>query len=201
MNIDLLVTQKGEVGLLCSKNLIGRASATILDPSNGMLVVEFATMDSMGLNIPIESEFFDLLDNSPFLHVGSVVDGKIGQAYQVPLMILNDPYRMQLLGHAKPPEKPLSAFRYFAQNCVLGQPVHRDDMGDESTSGGILGDTSPSSLEFAQQLTKRHSMELQNIQVQEMNVPGLGLGSSGNAQRTRYTGKGTSDPLSGDNEE
>jgi hypothetical protein len=194
MNIDLLITQKGEAGLLCSKNLIGKANATILDPGDGMLVIEFATMDSMELNIPIQSEFFELLDNTPFLHVGSVVDSKIGQAYQVPLMILNDPYRMRLLGHKKPPEKPLSAFHYFVQNCVLGQPVHRDDMGDEATIGGILGDVSPSSLEFAPQLTKRYSLEVQNIAAPAMNVPGLGLGGNGSAARTVYPrGKTSSD--------
>ncbi len=187
MNIDLLVTQKGEAGLLCSKNLIAKALGAILDTENGLLSLEFEMMDQMDMNIPIESEFFDLLDNTPFLHVGSVKDNKIGQAYQIPLMILNDPYRTQLLQHSRLPDKPLSAFHYFVKGCVLGQPIHRDDMGDEDTSGCILGDVTPSSLEFAQHLVKRHGLELQNIHAPEMNAPGLGLGGSGSARRTRYT--------------
>jgi len=201
MNIDLLVTQKGEAGLLGSQNLISKAIAAVLDPSDGSLSIEFEQIDSMELNIPIESEFFELLDATPLLHVGSVVDGKIGQAYQTPLMILNDPYRMQILQQARPPEKPLAAFYYFVKDCVLGQPVHRDDMGDEDTSGCILGDTAPSSLEFAPQLTRRYSMELQNIHAPDINVPGLGLGSGGSAQRTNYTGSGKTSDRSGEDEE
>ena len=182
MNIDLLVTQKGEAGLLCSRNLISKAMAAILDTSDGSLSIEFAEMEPMDMNIPIEEEYFDLLDATPFLHVGSVKDGKIGQAYQVPLMILNDPYRMQLLQSTRPPEKPLAAFHYFVKSCVLGQPVHRDDMGDEDTSGCILGDTAPSSLEFAPQLVKRHGLEMQNIPVPDI-LPGMGLGTSGSTTR------------------
>lgn len=198
MNIDLLVTEKGEAGLLCSKNLIAKALGAILDTDNGILSLEFGTMDQMDLNIPIQSEFFDLLDNTPLLHIGSVKDDKIGQAYQIPLLFLKDPYRTQMLQHVRPPEKPLSAFHYFVKNCVLGQPVHRDDMGNEDTSGCILGNVTPSSLEFAQHLVRRHGMELQNIQVQEMNVPGLGLGGSGSARRTKYTT--TTDPSDKDDD-
>ncbi len=203
MNIDLLVTEKGEAGLLCSKNLIAKALGAILDTDSGILSLEFESVDQMDLNIPIEPEFFDLLDATSHLHIGSVSNNKIGQAYQVPLLFLNDPYRTQMLQHVKAPDKPLSAFHYFVKNCVLGQPVHRDDMGDENTSGCILGDVSPSSLEFAQHLVRRHGMELQNIHVQELNVPGLGLGGSGSAQRTRYTNNrgGTSNPFSSDDEE
>lgn len=190
MNIDLLVTQKGEAGLLCSKNLIAKALGAILDTDNGILSLEFEIMDQMDLNIPIEAEYFELLDATTHLHVGSVKDNKIGQAYQIPLLFLNDPYRTQMLQHTRLPEKPLSAFHYFVKNCVLGQPVHRDDMGDEETIGCILGDITPSSLEFAQHLVRRHGMELQNIQVQELNVPGLGLGGSGSARRTNYTNSG-----------
>jgi len=199
MNIDLLVTKKGEAGLLCSKNLIAKALGAILDTDNGILSLEFETMDQMDLNIPIESEFFDLLDATTHLHVGSVKNNKIGQAYQIPLIILNDPYRTQMIQHTRPPDKPLSAFHYFVKNCVLGQPAHRDDMGDEDTSGCILGDITPSSLEFAQHLVRRHGMELQNIHVPEMNVPGLGLGSSGSAGRTTYpNGKAGSGQLDED---
>lgn len=189
MNIDLLVTKKGEAGLLCSRNLISKAQAVVLDSGNGILSIEFAQMDSMDMNIPIEEEYFDLFDNTPFLHIGSVKDGKIGQAYQVPLMILNDPYRMHLLQSSRPPEKPLLAFQYFVKDCTLGQPIHRDDMGDETTNGCILGDTLPSSLEFAPQLAKRHGFEIQNIPVPDI-LPSLGPGGGATTRRSTWNSGG-----------
>lgn len=184
MNIDLLVTQNGEAGLLCSENLVKKALGAVLDTQSGVLSLEYVDMDTMDLNIPIEEDFFSLLDAAPFLHVGSVKDGKIGQAYQIPLMIPDDPYRAQMLQHVQIPDKPLAAFHYFVKNCVLGQPAHRDDMGDEDTSGCILGDAVPSSLEFAPQLMRRHGLELQSLHTPEMNLPGMGLGTSGSARRS-----------------
>ena len=190
MNIDLLVSQKSEAGLLCSGNLVTKVSGAILDTNGGALSLEFTDMDTMGLNIPIEEEFFALLDATPLLHIGSAKEGKIAQAYQIPLMILNDPYRSQMLQNVKTPNKPLAAFHYFVKNCVLGQPVHRDDMGNEDTIGCILGDVSPSALEFAQHLARRHGMELQNVPAPEI-LPGIGLGGNSSTTTRRSTGKQT----------
>ncbi|MFP4098770.1 MAG: hypothetical protein ACLFP8_06085 [Alphaproteobacteria bacterium] len=176
MNIDLLVSQKGEAGLLCSENLVKKVLSAILDLESGELSLEFVDMDHMELNIPIEESFYEYLDAKPFIHIGSVKDGKVGQAYQTPLHFLNDPYRMQLLKYATLPDKPLVTFHYFIRNCVLGQPAHRGDMGDEDTIGCILGEVAPASLEFAPQLAKRVGFEMQNIPLPEFNAPGLGLG-------------------------
>lgn len=196
MNIDLLISRNNEAGLLCSENLISKAVGAILDTENGQLSFEFEQMEPMELNIPIEAEFYDLIESSPLIHVGSVKNGEIGQAYQIPLYILNDPYRTQMLEQAEKPKVPLQAFYYFVKNCFLGQPAHRDDMGNEDTSGCILGDTTPSSLEFAKELTKRHGMELQSAPSLNVAPSGLGLGGSGSAGRTRYTGGASRQPLS-----
>jgi hypothetical protein len=145
MNIDLLFTPKGESGLICSENLIKKAIGILFDPQSGTMSIEYADADHMDLNIPVEDEFFERLDFCPHLHIGAVKDGKIAQAYQVPLMMLNDPYRGEMLRRAQPPDKPLAAFQYFIKSCVFGQPVHRDDAGDEDTLGCILGEAQPAS--------------------------------------------------------
>lgn len=186
MNIDLLVTQKGEVGLLSSENLVKKAIGVLFDPEQGFLSFEFADMDSMDLNIPVEGEFTPMLDSCPLIHFGAVKDGKIAQAYQIPLMFLNDPYRTQAYRSAKPSPKPLAAFSYFIRACTLGQPVHRDDAGDESTMGCILGDSLPSALQFAPHLARRHTMEVAPSAAPHINAPGLGLGGSGSSGRTTY---------------
>lgn len=200
MNIDLLVTQRGEAGLLCSENLVKKALGALFDPETGMFSLEFVDMDHMELNIPVEGDFHALLDASPMLHIGSAKEGKIAQAYQIPLMFLNDPYRAQALQQIDPPEKPLASFYYFVKNCILGQPVHRDDTGNEDTLGCILGDVSPSSLEFAQHLARRHGMEVQNINAAELNVPGMGLGSSSSSRSSGGSYYQSSDKSSKDSD-
>ncbi len=187
MDIDLLITPNGQAGLLSSENLVKKTIGILFDPENGMMSLEFADMDHLDLNIPVEEEFFERLDHCPQIHIGAIKDGKISQAYQVPLMFVNDPYRAEAFQNLQPPSKPLAAFYYFVKNCVLGQPVHRDDAGDEETSGCILGDAAPSGLEFAKHLARRHGMEIGNIAAPQMNAPGMGLGGGGSSS-TRYYG-------------
>lgn len=179
MNIDLLFTPKGEAGLICSENLFAKTVGVTFDKTGGMLTLEFSAMDDMELNIPVEAEFFDRLDLCPQIHIGAVKNGKIAQAYQVPLMMLDDPYRANAFRHVKAPKKPLAAFSYFIKSCVFGQPVHRDDAGDESTMGCILGEVAPVSLEFAPHLERQYTFEAAPVAAPSINAPGLGLGGSG----------------------
>lgn len=191
MDIDLLVTPEGEAGLLSNENLIKKAVGIIFDTENGVLSLEFVDMDHLDLNIPVEESFYATLDANPQIHLGSVQDGKIAQAYQVPLMFLDDPYRAEAFENTEPPPKPLDSFYYFVQHCVLGQPVHRADAGNEDTLGCILGDNAPSSLQFAHHLARRHGLEAQNantnVNTHSVNTPGLGMGgASGGSGGTYY---------------
>ncbi len=166
-----------------------------MDSNSGVLTLEFTDGDHMNLNIPVEEEFYAALDMCALMHIGAVKEGKIAQAYQVPLMFLDDPYRADAFKNVKTPDKPLAAFDHFVRKCVLGQPVHRDDAGNEDTIGCILGDAKPSALEFAPHIARRHSIEMSPNAAPNINAPGMGLGGSGSAARTRYnTGnKGTTD--------
>lgn len=179
MNIDLLFNARGEAGLLSSENFIKKMVGVVFDMQAGMLSLEFVDMSHMDLNIPVEGGNFRYLEFAPLIHVGAVKGGKIAQAYQVPLMLLDDPYRAEAFKGVKLPKKPLEAFHYFVKTCVLGQPVHRADAGDESSLGCIIGETLPSSLEFAPHLARRHTLEVAPTSPQPVIAPGLGLGSGG----------------------
>lgn len=190
MNIDLLFNAKGECGLLSSENFVKKLVGVVFDTAEGMLSLEFTDMSHMDLNIPVEPDYFNTLEFTPLVQIGSVVEGKISQAYQVPLMLLDDPYRAAAFKNVKVPTKPLESFYYFVKNCVVGQPVHRDDAGDESTAGCILGDAQPSSLEFAPHLARRHTLEVMPSADLNLSGPGLGLGGSsggGGARAARQT--------------
>lgn len=181
MDIDLLFTGQGEAGLIANGNFIKKAAGAVLDTKTGILTIEYVDSDYMEFNIPVEQEFFATLDACQQIHVGAVKNGNIAQAYQVPLMFLDDPYRGEAMRHTRQPSNPLQAFGYFVKRCTNGQPVHRDDLGNEDAMGCILGDASPSALQFAPHLARRHALEAgprTNAPVHAPRMGGPGLGSS-----------------------
>ncbi len=193
MDIDLLFTREGEGGLICSGNLVQKAIGVLFDNKNGLMSIEFADGDYMELNIPVEQGFFEALDYTQSLHIGAVKQGHIAQAYQVPLMFQDDPYRGEALMQATREEQAfaLTAFESFIKRCITGQSVHRDDLGDEDSMGCVLGDASPGALEFAPHLARRRNLEIKP-QLDLGHVPGLGLGSSGGGGGVRSGSDGSS---------
>lgn len=183
MNIDLLFTNKGEAGLISSENLIKKVAGVVLDSQSGLLTLEFVDMDYLELNIPVDSEYMIALDRCAQIHLGAIKSGNISQAYQIPLMFLDDPYRTEAMMKVKQLPNPLAAFDYFIKQCSSGQPVHRDDLGDDSTMGCVLGEMGPAELQFAPHLARRHQMEVAPKAAPSgpsgPSAPGMGLGGSG----------------------
>ncbi|MGQ0527466.1 MAG: hypothetical protein ACT4OY_05480 [Alphaproteobacteria bacterium] len=181
MDIDLLFTRAGEAGLISSENLVKKAAGAVLDTKTGLMTLEYVDSDYMELNISIDPDFFGMLDANPHIHIGAVKNGNIAQAYQVPLMFLDDPYRGQAMMSMPPENYALQSFNIFVRRCNTGQPVHRDDLANEGTMGCILGDAAPSSLQFAPHLARRHAMEMapKSAPHHAPRMSGPGLGSSG----------------------
>ena len=195
MNIDLLFTQGGEAGLICSENLVTKAAGVVFDTQTGVLTLEFNDMDFLEMNIPVDAEFFGMLDYAAQVHVGAIKEGSIAQAYQIPFMFLDDPYRGEAFKDVKQPANPLVAFDYFVKSCTAGQPVHREDLSDDS-AGCVLGDAVPSALQFAPHLARRHAIEAAPKMAPNApgpSTPGLGGGGGGSARHStshRQSGQG-----------
>jgi len=192
MNIDLLFTQDGEAGLIASDIPVKKIAGVLLDTQSGLMSFEYADMDHLELNIPIDAEFFSVLDGCSMLHIGSYKNEHIAQAYQIPLMFLDDPYRGDMLGQAQDHPMPLTAFGQFIKRCIAGQPVHRDDLGDDDAMGCILGDAVPSALQFAPHLVRRLGMEAKPSAQPSgpgPSAPGLGGGSSSGGGRSYFQPK------------
>lgn len=191
MNIDLLFTETGEAGLIASENPIQKAIGIVLDTQTGILTAEYADMDYTEYNIPVEADYFAALDQIQTIHLGAIKNGNISQAYQIPLLFSDDPYRTAQMGQTPQRPNPLMAFEFFVKSCIAGQPVHRQDLGDENAMGCILGDAIPSSLQFAPHLARRLGMEASPKANPALNLgpsaPGLGLGSGGAAPPPRNT--------------
>ena len=205
MNIDLLFTQNGDAGLIASQNFLKKLAGVVFDTESGLLTLEYQDMDYIELNIPVEKEFHATLDMCAHIHIGAVKDGTIAQAYQVPFMFLDDPYRMEAMQGVKQHANPLQAFDYFVKACVFGQPVHREDLSDDEAMGCILGDAVPSSLQFAPHLARQRTLEAGLRAAPKApgpNTPGLGSGRSGQVRTSgRTNGRtGRTPPKKGDEE-
>lgn len=180
MDIDLLFTQSNEGGLIASENFAKKIAGILMDTETGLLTIEFVDIDLLEMNIPLEESSYFRLENNTHLHIGSVIDGVVAQAYQAPLMFLDDPYRGEALGEMAVPQ-PLIAFDYFLKNSIFGQPVNREDLSDEAKSGCILGDMEPAQLQFAPHLARKLAVELgpkATPNAPGMNAPGLGSGGA-----------------------
>lgn len=195
MDIDLLFTESGEAGLLSNQNLIKKALGALIDTQTGLFSIEYNDGDYLEFNIPVEQDYFPWLDRVQQIHVGAIKEGEISQAYQIPLMFADDPYRGDSYGQAQAARNPLVAFEYFVKSCVAGQPVHREDLGDEDKMGCILGDASPSSLQFAPHLARRHSLEASpNAAPSGPGPAGPGLGGGGGSTGGGYTTRTSGTP-------
>lgn len=183
MDIDLLFTPAGEAGLISRENLVKKVSGAVLDTKSGLMTLEYTDMDYLELNIPVDAAFFKVLDSLAQIHIGAVKDGHISQAYQIPLMFADDPYRAEALKQVMQTPHPLQVFGQFIKRCASGQPVHRADLGNEATMGCVLGDASPQSLQFAPHLARRHAMEVSPRLAPGHGPAGPGLGGSSSAGR------------------
>ena len=90
MQIDLLVTHKGEMGLLTDAPFSSDPSGVIYDGLERSLTLEFAqSFDSIPLNVPLSDELAALIIRLDSLHVGVLEKGRIVSAGQLPLMLVN----------------------------------------------------------------------------------------------------------------
>lgn len=190
MNIDLLLNDTGQAGLIASENLIKKAIGITLSSKEGQLTIEFADADTMHLNTLVTEDLIDELEMMQTLHIGAIMGGHIAQAYQVPLLFEDDPYRLETLQAAEQHPQPLQAFNYFIKTCTRGQPVHREEVSDEQALGCILEGHAPASLQFAPHLARR--VQLEKAQKAQPNVPtqapGIGLGGSGGTTTNNTSG-------------
>lgn len=87
MQIDLLATRRGEVGLVSNRAFESDISGIIFDVAERSLTLEFgASMDSLKLNVPVGEDFVPWLRATNYLHVCAVEKGRMTYARQVPLM-------------------------------------------------------------------------------------------------------------------
>ncbi len=180
MNIDLLFTAQHECGLVSDESFHAPVAGIMYDAQTGFINLEFSDADSMELNIPVEQGYGQQLTRTIEMHVGIIEDGTIADNRQVPIVLLNDPFGGGNAGtFAVKPSRSVMAFETFMKNCSSGQPVNRDDLGDEDSANSVMGGINPAVLQFAPHLARQRTMEAAPKQQLAPKGPAMGMGGGG----------------------
>ena len=161
MDIDLFVSPYGECGLLCNETFDSPPAGVIFDAETLELTKEFLETSPFHLNITVEEELRDKILLAQKFYIGFLQDGLISDTIEVPLLYLNDPYGSDFNAHKKlsKPARSMVAFEQFMKRCTSAQPIHREDLGDETSNGSVLKGMDPKHLEFVPQLIRQRMLE------------------------------------------
>ena len=191
MNIDLLLTGNGDAGLVCDELAQGPVAGVMFDSETGFMSLEYTEIDALDLNIPIDDSYIETLYYATSIQIGTIIDGEIRDSRQVPILILNDPQANSDRARFAKPRSSVVAFERFLKACVTGQPIHRADLSDETSTGSVMGGMNTAILKFAPNLARQRTMEIAPTHAPKgPNAPGLNMGGGGG-----YRGGGQAKPI------
>jgi len=202
MQIDLLSTPGGELGLVSNRSFDSKVSGVIFDVGEHSLTLEFgASMDSLKLNIPVGDDFMGLLKSAHYLHVCAIEKKKMTLATQVPLMKVSMEEEDYVSGAISQGVSPL---QLWLANSKFAQSVHRDNLADTGSNGGIMNreGLSAATVSVAPQLQQQLVKEQQLAQkVQLQNAPRMVPPSLGPGGGSPQIGLGRYSPRAPDGSE
>ncbi len=192
MNIDLLITKAGDIGLVGDRKLSGTVAGVFYDAETRQVSLEYTDMAMMELNIPVEDDISQRLESVFFVQIGVITNGTIQENRNVPLYLLND----QSYEQARPsrPPQSVTAFEKFLKSCIAGQPVHREDLGAENDTASIMSGINRAVLQFAPHLARQKTLEAQNtLDMSGPSAPSMGGMGGGGGRRTIPSRHNTTD--------
>ena len=186
MNIDLFVTRQSEAGLVCAGSFPAPVAGVILDAETQEITLEFASGETFHLNIPVEISYREKLLFAHRAYVGYLENGLLTDAFEAPLLYLNDPYGSQF-GDKSPLSKAkrsVVAFEQFMKRCNFAQGLHRNNLGDEDAARSVLRGIDPHRLQYAPALQRQLQLNAQPKTATAPQAPGLG-GASAQSRPTK----------------
>lgn len=191
MNIDLFHTGHNEAGLVCDGSFPAPVIGVILDAQTHELTLEFGDGNTFHLNIPIEVGHKEKMLFAHRMYVGYLVDGLLTDAFEVPLLYLNDPYGSEF-GQNTPlaqPKRSVVAFEQFMKRCHFAQGLHRDNLGDEDSARSVLRGIDPHALQYAPALLRQLQMSAIPKAVTAPQMSGPGGGTSAQVRPVKKSDK------------
>lgn len=180
MNIDLLLTRDGQAGLLSDTPFEQTIAVVLFDPGGGELSLEFKDMNTLQFNIGVEEGFARALTEVTRIHMGVIVAGQITDSALLPLVVVEGG-SLALRGDqaAARPARSVMAFDRFLRQCSAGQPVHRDDLGNENSLGAVMGGGLMVAPQFSPQLARQKALEAAPRAPAPAQAPSFGPGGMG----------------------
>jgi hypothetical protein len=198
MEIDLLTTPQGEIGLISNMAFRSDVSCVIFDVAERALTLEYGeSMDSLRLNVPVGEDFAPLLQNVDHMHVCAIEKGRMAYAKQVPLMKVSLDEDDTFLTGAGNIGRGIMGVQSWLRQSTSAQPVHRDDLTNATSNGGVIHreGLSPATMHVAPQLAKALTQEQQLVQrAQLQNVPRMAPPSLGPGTQSPMPGLGNLRP-------
>lgn len=183
MNIDLLVTDNGEAGIVSDVMFDSPVAGVMYDSMTGTMSIEFSDMNALDMNIPVDSDLGQYLYYSMSVQVGTIEKGTIQDNRQVPLVITSHQDNGDAIEGISKISNSVLAFEAFLKHCVTGQPLHRDDLSNEESIEGVMSGINTDVLHFAPHLARQKTMEAAPTMAPKGPIPsgpsGMGGGMAG----------------------
>ncbi len=195
MNIDLFHTSQSEAGLVCNGSFKCSVAGVILDAQTLALTLELGDGETFHFNIPVAETHREKLLFSHRMYIGYLEDRLLVDAFEVPLLYLNDPYGSEF-GQSTPlakPKRSVVAFEQFMKRCNFAQAVHRDNLGDEGNARSVLHGADPKSLHLAPALLRQVQLNAVPTLENVPQMPGLGGGATRQVRTIPHPSKKTSE--------
>ena len=177
MKIDLLMTADNRLGILSDAFFENDIAAAMFEADSGNVWLEYTDMaGTFEMNIPVAGEYVE-----PF-HLA----GQFDISLELGVFAEGMPRLQQ---HQS---RSVLRFEHFMKSVISGQPLHRDDLGDEDSASGIAADVSPAALELAPQLQRQRQLEAAPKATPQAGpkAPGLGAGGNSGGMISPQTGGG-----------
>ena len=193
MKIDLLMTADNRLGVLADAPFEHGIAAAMFEAESGYIWLEYIDMaGTLDLNIPAAEEYFE-----PFhmagqfgipLEMGIYTDDQIQDALQLPVAVVGGCKGLPRLQHQT--SRSVLRFEHFMKSVISGQPLHRDNLGDEDSASGIAADVSPAALALAPQLQRQRQLEAAPDAKPQIGpgAPGPGGSAASGGGRSRQKG-------------
>lgn len=183
MNIDLLITDTGEAGIVSDMMFDSPVAGVMYDNRTGTMSIEFSDMNALDLNIPLDSDIGQYIYYSNSVQVGTIQKGVIQDNREVPLLVMGMEGQSGPINKISQISNSVLAFESFLKNCVTGQPLHRDDLADEESIDGVMSSINTDVLNFAPHLARQKTMEATPNMAPKGPIPsgpsGMGGGMGG----------------------
>lgn len=161
INIDLLLTENGDIGLILDRSLADYITGVMYDATSYEFMLESAESVPLTLNIPVEVDYNAYVAENAVVHIAVLASGRVEDAQRVPLVVFDQSGIRQGEDDEdfSPAEQSVRAFENFLQAVVVGQPIHRADLDDDESSHFVVQGMNPFLVQFAPQLMRQRLLE------------------------------------------